>query len=262
MNQATVMVLLAVALSMGCTENDIEPASQEPALMMMPAMDDAAGADVLDQTVALKSGDEIRYSILVPVNYDPNTANPLIVALHYGGNVTPHYARGIIENLVAPGLRELNAIVVAPDSIAGAWTNEKNESMVLELMDFISEKYNIDQKQTLLTGFSMGGHGTWYIGSRNQDRFSAMIPIAGHPLVEKDVKWTTPVYAIHSSADTVVPIEATEEFVAAQKEQGNELIMLVTVDNLPHFQTGSFAIPLKKTVPWVKKIWAGDPIDD
>ncbi len=57
MNQATVMVLLAVALSMGCTENDIEPASQEPALMMMPAMDDAAGADVLDQTFASESGE-------------------------------------------------------------------------------------------------------------------------------------------------------------------------------------------------------------
>ena len=256
------MVLIAVALSIGCAESNIEPVSKEPARRMMPAMSDATGADVLDQTFALKSGDEIRYSILVPVNYDPKTSRPLIVALHYGGKVTPHYARGIIEKLVAPGLRELHAIVVAPDSIAGPWTNEKNESMVLELMDFISKKYNIDQKRTLLTGFSMGGHGTWYIGSRNQDRFSAMIPVAGHPLVEKDVKWTTPVYAIHSSADTVVPIEATEKFVAAQKEQGNEQIVLATVDNLPHFQTGSFAVPLKNTVPWVKRIWGGDPIDD
>jgi predicted peptidase len=215
----------------------------------------AMAADVLDQTFASKSGDEIRYSISVPVDYDPKTPKPLIVALHYGGEVTPYYARGIIEALIAPGLRELNAIVVAPDSIAGPWTNEKNESMVLELMDFISEKYNIDKEKTLLTGFSMGGHGTWYIGSRNQDRFSAMIPVAGYPLVEQDVKWTTPVYVIHSRADTVVPIEATEKFVAAQKGQGNELIMLVTVNNLPHYQTKSFAVPLKSAVPWVKKIW-------
>ena len=262
MNQPTIMVLIAVALLIGCSENKIEPASKNPTSRVMPTMGNAIGADVLDQTFASKSGDDIRYSISVPVNYDPKTGRPLIVALHYGGEVTPHYARGIIESLVAPGLRELDAIVVAPDSIAGPWTNEKNESMVLELMDFISEKYNIDQEQTLLTGFSMGGHGTWYIGSRNQDRFSAMIPVAGIPLVEKDVKWTTPVYAIHSSADTVVPIEATEKFVAAQKEQGNEQIMLATVDNLPHFRTGSFAVPLMNAVPWVKKIWAGDPIDE
>lgn len=218
----------------------------------------AMAADVLDQTFVSKSGDEILYSISVPVDYDPKTPKPLIVALHYGGEVTPHYARGIIEELIAPGLGELNAIVVAPDSIAGPWTNEKNESMVLELMDFISEKYNIDQEQTLLTGFSMGGHGTWYIGSRNQNRFSAMIPLAGHPVVEEDMKWTTPVYAIHSNADTVVPIEPTEEFVAAQKEQGNELIMLVTVDNLSHYQTKSFAVPLQNAVPWVKKTWGGE----
>jgi predicted peptidase len=262
MNQPTITILITVALLIGCSENEIEAAGREPAHIVMATMGDAVGADVLDQTFASKSGDEIRYSISVPVNYDPKTAKPLIVALHYGGEVTPHYARGIIELLVAPGLHELNAIVVAPDSIAGPWTNEKNESMVLELMHFISEKYNIDQERTLLTGFSMGGYGTWYIGSRNQDRFSALIPIAGKPLVEKDVKWTTPVYAIHSSADTVVPIEATKIYVTAQREQGNEQIMLVTVDNLPHFRTGRFAVPLKNTVPWVKKIWGGDPIDE
>lgn len=215
----------------------------------------AMAANVLDQAFASKSGEKIRYSILVPVDYDPKTPKPLIVALHYGGKVTPHYARGLIKVLIAPGLRELNAIVVAPDSIAGPWTNEKNESMVLELMDFISEKYNIDKEKTLLTGFSMGGHGTWYIGSRNQDRFSAIIPVAGYPTVEEGVNWTVPVYAIHSRADTVVPIEATEKYVAAQKGQGNERIMLVTVDNVPHFRTKSFAVPLKDAAPWVKEIW-------
>ncbi|MFT5232036.1 MAG: putative peptidase [Candidatus Krumholzibacteriia bacterium] len=262
MNHLNIVALIAVTLSIGYSENKIEPADNQQNHEMTPTMNDAIGADILDQTFELNSGDEIRYSILIPDNYDPETPKPLIVALHYGGEVTPHFARGLIEKLIAPGLHELNAIILAPDSIAGPWTNEKNESMVLELMDFICEKHNIDQEQTLLTGFSMGGHGTWYIGSRNQDRFSAMIPIAGYPLVEEDVKWATPVYAIHSTADTVVPIEATDEFVTAQREQGNEQIRLVTVDDLPHYQTGGFAVPLKNTVPWVKKIWGIEPIDN
>ena len=160
--------------------------------------------------------------------------------------------------LVGPGLGKLNAIIVAPDSIAGPWTNEKNEKMILELMDFINEEYNIDQEKTLLTGFSMGGHGTWYIGSRNQDRFAAMIPVAGAPMVDKDVQWTTPIYVLHSRADTVVPIKPSEEYVAAQRAEGNQLIEFVAIDDLPHFQTGRFSTSLKKAVPWVEKIWASE----
>ena len=42
---------------------------------------------------------------------------------------------------------------------------------------------------------------------------------------------------------------------AAQKAQGNEQINFVAVEGLPHFQTGSFAVPLKEAVPWVRAIW-------
>ena len=210
---------------------------------------------IFDKSVVSSTGEIVRYTVAIPKTYDPEKPTPLIVALHFGGRVTPHYARGIVQLLVLPGLAELNAIVIAPDSIAGGWNNDKNEAMVLELMDYAATLYNVDKEKTLLTGFSMGGHGTWYVGSRNQDRFSAMIPIAGSPRIDPDLKGSTPIYVIHSKADEVVPIGPTEDYVAAQKAIGNEDVEFVVVDDLPHFETARFAEPLKQAVPWVQKIW-------
>jgi hypothetical protein len=49
----------------------------------------------------------------------------------------------------------------------------------LEVMDVVKERYNIDEDRIYLTGHSMGGHGTWHIGSLFPDRFAAIGPSAG-----------------------------------------------------------------------------------
>ena len=257
MNRHWIVSLVGLMLLVGCSQ-DIGPAKNNSSLTVTASPVDKLEPGVHDTSVVSKSGDIVRYTISIPDGYQSEQPTPLIVALHFGGRVTPHYARGIVEALILPGLGELNAIIVAPDSIAGPWTNEKNEKMVLELMDHVNEQYNIDQDKTLLTGFSMGGHGTWYIGSRNQDRFTALIPVAGSPMVERDTKWATPVFALHSRADDVVPIKATETYVTTQKANGNEQMHLVALEDLPHYQTGSFSVPLKSAVPWVRKVWKDD----
>jgi len=246
----------AIFLVFGC-KPQIDPVeSKNGSLLPPPRFADNVEPGIFDKSLVGSTGDIIRYTVAIPKTYDATKPTPLIVGLHFGGKVTPHYARGIVEILVLPGLGDLNAIVIAPDSIAGGWDNDRNEDMVLELMDYVATKYNIDPDRCILTGFSMGGHGTWYIGGRNQNRFSALIPIAGAPSLKEGVKWTTPIYAIHSRADEVVPIDPTEKFVAEQKSAGNEDIVFVALEGLPHYQTARFAVPLRDAVPWVKKIWS------
>ena len=114
---------------------------------------------------------ERRYTLVIPDGYTEQSPAPLIVSLHYGGEVTPFYGRGLLDSLIEPVLRDLGAIIVAPDSAAGNWTNPASEQHVLELMDFIEAHYNIDTNKTLLTGYSMGAGGTWYLTPRHSDRF-------------------------------------------------------------------------------------------
>lgn len=258
MNQPLALIAIVCLLFAGC-DLEIGRAKNNKALPATVGVDKIVEPGIHDTSVVSKSGDIVRYTISIPEDFQPDRPTPLIMALHFGGRVTPHYARGVVEALVLPGLGELNAIIVAPDSIAGPWTEDKNETMVLELMDHIAQQYSIDLGKTVLTGFSMGGHGTWYIGSRHQERFAALIPVAGSPRDDNDIKWTTPVFALHSRADDVVPIAPTESYIAAQKSVGVEGIVLVAVDDLPHFQTGRFSEPLKDAVPWVRQIWNSGP---
>ena len=209
-------------------------------------------AGITHQVYVGEDGEEVRYTLSIPEGYSHKQAAPLVVALHYGGRVKPYYGHPILAGLVAPALEELKPIVISPDSTGGNWKTEANEAAVLGIMDEIIEKYNIDKSKVLVTGYSMGGSGTWYLASRHQDRFTAAIPIAGWPT--KAETWKIPLYAIHSEIDRRVPIEPTRKYVNELQKQDCD-VTLATVPDLTHQMTMKYAKPLQEAVPWLKQKW-------
>ncbi len=51
----------------------------------------------------------------------------------------------------------------------------------LEVLEHTQNLLQTDPKHTYLTGHSMGGHGTWYLGATYPDRWAAIAPAAGYP---------------------------------------------------------------------------------
>ena len=51
----------------------------------------------------------------------------------------------------------------------------------LEVLSHAEKLLKTDPQRTYLTGHSMGGHGTWYLGATYPDRFAAIAPCAGYP---------------------------------------------------------------------------------
>ena len=49
----------------------------------------------------------------------------------------------------------------------------------LEVLNIAKEKFKADENRIYLTGHSMGGHGTWYLGVNYPDQFAAIGPSAG-----------------------------------------------------------------------------------
>ena len=49
----------------------------------------------------------------------------------------------------------------------------------LEVLNIATNQLQVDQERIYLTGHSMGGHGTWHIGSLYPDKFAAIAPSAG-----------------------------------------------------------------------------------
>lgn len=196
-----------------------------------------------------------RYTLVIPEGYSGEEPVPLVVSLHYGGGVTPFYGRGLLQSLVEPALRELGAIFVAPDSAAGDWTNPLAEQHVLELVDYIEGQYNIDLDRTLLTGYSMGGRGTWYLAARYPDRFRAAVAIAGQPQPDSaTMEWRTPLYVIHSAADQVISLGPTREVVEQLRARGVS-VELAVVDNIGHSEVPRYRSLLVEAVPWIRQAW-------
>ncbi len=197
-----------------------------------------------------------RYAISIPESYDGDQPTPLVIALHWGGPVAPFTGKWLLAGLVEPALRELGALLVAPDRTLEDWANPQSEAETLELLDFVNQNYNIDAQRTLLTGYSLGGIGTWYMAARNQDLFAAALPISAIPLPETaEIDWRIPLHVIHSRQDEIFPLEPVEEVDHALKANG-VAIDIVIIDGITHFETERFASSLLAAVPWIRDAWS------
>jgi predicted peptidase len=211
----------------------------------------ASAQTIHDQVLDQKDGPAVSYAIWVPRAYHGD-AVPLILALHYGGD--PRGAgRDMMRILVQPALGDLGAIIVAPDSLDGGWSTPANERAVNALLVKVEKKYAIDLKKIVVTGFSMGGAGTWYWADKYPERFSAAIPVAGRPTQSAD-SWRVPVFAVHSRADQTMPIGPTEQRIGELKQRGINA-QLVVLNGIQHYETYKFVDGLRQAVPWIREIW-------
>ena len=198
---------------------------------------------------------EQRYTIAIPTGYTGNKPVPLILALHFAGHGTPFYGRVVLEELVEPALRGLGALIVAPDCTGDGWSEPQSETDVLALLDYVSNNYAVDVNRILVTGYSMGGSGAWFLAARHPDRFSAAVVMSGWPSTEVErVDWQVPIYVIHSRHDELIPLEPTQYTVNSLAEQGVEIKMMV-LDGITHFETYRFVEPLRSVVPWIERVW-------
>ena len=220
----------------------------------------AAGAPALAPgfhrlTFQRADGPPVSYALVIPPNYSPSTPVPLILALHFGvgGGDAAGAGGDMVEILTGPALRELGAIIVAPDSLRGNWSTPENEKAVNALLDMVAARYAIDRKRTVVTGYSMGGSGSWHFAEKFPQRFSAAIPIAGTP-PETAAGWKVPVLAIHSRDDQVAPFRPTETRIAELQKAGVNA-KLILLSGITHYETDRFQGALRQAVPWLREIW-------
>jgi predicted peptidase len=197
----------------------------------------------------------ISYVIAIPPNYSPATPVPLILALHFGvGSGDATGAGGdVVRALVGPALAELGAIIVAPDSIRGNWSTPENEKAVNALLDMVINQYAIDKKRIAVTGYSMGGTGSWHFAEKFPDRFSAAIPIASRP-PESPSKWRLPVFAIHSDADQVAPFAPVAARIEELQKAGVNA-KIIALGGITHYQVPRFRSALHQAIPWLQEVW-------
>ncbi len=198
---------------------------------------------------------EIRYALSIPNNYEPNNSYPLVLALHPGGARTPYYGGAFMNRIVQPALSDWGAIILAPDCPTRAWTSAKAERAVLALLDEIPKRYAVDSDRILVTGFSLGGRGTWFLATRHSHIFSGAIPIAGSPGDDSlDALGSMPVNIIHSRDDEVVPIEPARKAVKMLKLLQNP-VKFTELSGIGHFAMSDYISALTRAGTWMMQQW-------
>jgi len=136
------------------------------------------------------SDDVYQYSVHVPKDYDPRQSYPLVFFLHGGGKGRTHPNQGK-WNMVAQRLKDnkrstdagysrnvpgfIGYILVSPVKPIMRW----NAARFGRLYNHVNSKVSIDENRVYVTGFSMGGQGTWRVacGADGTYNIAAMIPL-------------------------------------------------------------------------------------
>ena len=196
------------------------------------------------------TGESIPYRLFVPLRWTPATKLPLLVTLRAGTSVNNSYRsnndfvvnaerRGYL--VVTPmGYRPLPqpyygspyriARPGAADPAAGwsAVENQRAEQDVLNVIDLVTEEYNVDTARVYLHGQNPSGSGALHLGAKYPDRFAALVissgPIVFDAFPFDRLKGKVSLMVIHGDQDTSNPIEASKTMAEAAKAAGVDTV--------------------------------------
>ena len=93
--------------------------------------------------------------------------------------------------------------------------------ILLALLDEMQDRYRVDPDRIHVTGFSMGGYGTWGLACLAPERFASAAVLCGRGDVEAvDKIKDLPQWVVHGKKDGAIPIEASKQMVEGLEKVG------------------------------------------
>ncbi len=170
----------------------------------------------------------------VPQNFDGRL--PLIVMLHGAGErgngggelalVDVHGFSKVIKD------QEISCRFVMPQCPKNTFWAARVES-ILEFISQLKECYNTDENRIYLTGFSMGGFGTWFTAMASPHTFAAIAPVCSGGMDWNADVLNMPIWAFHGDSDKVVnPIYS--DLMVAALERLNKNVKYTKLEGVGH----------------------------
>lgn len=182
---------------------------------------------------------EQPYAIYLPDNFDSSKKYPLVVSLHGAGSNHRLNLRRVFGKSNAPGETDVEAsryfpewedvdyIVASPFARGTMGYQGVAEKDVLDVLADVKRRFPIDEDRTYLTGLSMGGGGTLWLGLTRPDLWAAIAPVCPAPPAGTDAYATNalniPVHIFQGGADPVVRPEGVRAWVDRFKSLGTQV---------------------------------------
>ncbi len=90
----------------------------------------------------------------------------------------------------------------------------------LEVLNLATKKFIPDPQRIYLTGHSMGGHGTWFLGATYPGNWAAIAPCSGYPTLKE-----------YGSADGKIPDSSKNNFEQMLLRAGNQSDVISLANN-------------------------------
>jgi predicted peptidase len=162
------------------------------------------------------------YLLYLPQKYDSSRRWPLVLYLHGSGHRGQDLTlvrRSGLPGQICTG-RHFPFILLSPQCPADSqWIPE----VVVELVEHVSKSLSVDRDRVYLTGYSMGGFGTWETAAFDPGRFAAIAPLCGGGDVSRAERLKMPIWAFHGEKDDVVPLRVSREMVDAVRKCGGRV---------------------------------------
>ncbi|MBI1895069.1 MAG: prolyl oligopeptidase family serine peptidase [Acidobacteria bacterium] len=132
---------------------------------------------------------EQPYALYIPRNYTPVRKYPLVISLHGASsnhrlNLRRLFGRGnrlgetdIEASRYFPPLREIDFLVASPLARGTLGYQGIAEKDVYDVLADVQSRFAIDPDRIYLTGLSMGGGGTLWLGLTRPDLWAAIAPV-------------------------------------------------------------------------------------
>ncbi|WP_200947208.1 dienelactone hydrolase family protein [Rhizobacter sp. Root404] len=180
-----------------------------------------AGEQTRTFTGVIRKSVEWRYLVWMPEAADrPAAGWPLLIFLHGSGERGTDLARVKAHGppKYAAAGRRFPFVLVAPQlPEERQWDPDAIEALRADLI----ARGPIDPDRVLLTGMSLGGHGTWDYAVEYPDRLAAIAPVCGSGVPSLAMRLARlPVWSFHGALDDVVPIAPDRLMIDAVRAAG------------------------------------------
>jgi predicted esterase len=191
----------------------------------------------------------------LPAGYDPARKWPLVLQLHGYNPANPTYVRWWSIDSRHPNLDtefadHQQVIFMEPHGRGNTRYLGLGDNDVMRVIAEAKKSFNVDESRVYLSGESMGGWGTWNVGTRHPDTFAAIAPVFGGVdyrfemteeqlaaltpadrfIQERASSWAraeglnnTPIYIHHGDMDQAVNVEWTRWAVKLLQRWGYDV---------------------------------------
>lgn len=162
----------------------------------------------------------------------PEGGKPLVIFLHgkslCGTDLNKVKRYGTIS-AIEKG-REIDAFVIAPQNPGGWWNPDK----IMNVVDYVCDNYNVDENMIYVLGMSLGGYGALDLAAAYPDRIAAAIGMCGGSTLKNlEGLATMPLWIIHGTGDSAVPVGQSDKVVNAIKAAQTDGVNRLIYDRIP-----------------------------